>query len=289
MIGVYGRSYHQATGTVTNAISLFADHIDNNGVGTITNAIGLYVYRPNTGTNNYGIYFNGAPTTGSLGATNDTDITVTTAGTGGFKTNQVFTAATASACQSTMSGGAGAGFFQAANGTNCAARFNAQGTGVPTIGNGNGNGFSVSVPASVINSVQVNASVTGSDPSLAAVGDTNRNLNLQGAGTGIATLGNLSAVSATAGAATCNAQRCIVTSEAITTAAGADYVLTMTDNKISTSSIILATVANGTNTTEGIAVNRVQPGSGSAVIHVRNTHASAALNGTIVVNAAVMN
>lgn len=91
------------------------------------------------------------------------------------------------------------------------------------------------------------------------------------------------AAAATAGAATLNTQKGKITSEALTTAAGADYTLTLTDSAITAASLILCSVANGTNTTEGLAVNRVQPGAGSAVIHIRNTHASAALNGTIVI------
>jgi hypothetical protein len=49
----------------------------------------------------------------------------------------------------------------------------------------------------------------------------------------------------------------------------------------------VCSVANGTYTTEGLACNRVQPGSGSAVIHIRNTNASSALNGTIVISVVV--
>jgi hypothetical protein len=94
---------------------------------------------------------------------------------------------------------------------------------------------------------------------------------------------------ATAGAATLNKNAGAVTSESITTAAGSDYVLTLTNSAISASSFVMVSVANGTNTTEGLAVNRVQPGSGSVVIHIRNTHASAALNGTIVISFVVAN
>lgn len=90
--------------------------------------------------------------------------------------------------------------------------------------------------------------------------------------------------SATAGAATLAKTQGKITSESITAAAGADYVLTLTNTKIAATDIVLVSVANGTNTTEGLAVNRVQPAAGSAVIRIRNTHASAALNGTIVVS-----
>lgn len=90
--------------------------------------------------------------------------------------------------------------------------------------------------------------------------------------------------SATAGAATLSKVVGKVTSEALTTAAGADYTLTLTNTKIAAADLVFVSVANGTNTTEGLAVNRVQPAAGSCVIKIRNTHASAALNGTIVVS-----
>lgn len=86
---------------------------------------------------------------------------------------------------------------------------------------------------------------------------------------------------AVAGAATLHVPQGTITSEALTTAAGSDYALTLTNNQITDSSVIVASVDNGTNTTEGLAVNRITPSNGSALIRVRNTNASAALNGTI--------
>jgi hypothetical protein len=91
-------------------------------------------------------------------------------------------------------------------------------------------------------------------------------------------------VTAAAGAATLDKIAGKVTSEAITTAAGADYTLTLTNATIAAADLVFVSVANGTNTTEGIAVNRVQPAAGSVVIKIRNTHASSALNGTIVIS-----
>lgn len=96
------------------------------------------------------------------------------------------------------------------------------------------------------------------------------------------------AVSAVAGAATLNNQGAmVITSEALTTAAGADYVLTLTSNSIAATDMIFASVANGTNTTEGMAINRVQPAAGSAIIRVRNTGAGA-WNGTIVISVLIV-
>lgn len=89
---------------------------------------------------------------------------------------------------------------------------------------------------------------------------------------------------ATAGAATLNAKQGTITSEALTTAAGADYTLTLTNSNIYADSIITVSLDNGTNTTAPIYVRLVTPAAGSATIVVRNAHASSALNGTIKVN-----
>jgi hypothetical protein len=86
---------------------------------------------------------------------------------------------------------------------------------------------------------------------------------------------------AAAGAATLHKMAGVVTTEAVTTAAGADYILTLTNKTVSATDIVIATVNNGTNTTAGITVCRVTPSAGSLVIFIRNLHASVALNGTL--------
>lgn len=86
---------------------------------------------------------------------------------------------------------------------------------------------------------------------------------------------------AAAGAAALNKMAGVVTSEALTTAAAAAYTLTLTDNKIAAGDIVLASVANGTNTTAGLQVGEIKPADGSCTIEVWNRAAAAALNGTI--------
>lgn len=86
---------------------------------------------------------------------------------------------------------------------------------------------------------------------------------------------------ASAGAATLNSGYGVVTSEALTTAAGAVYTLTLTNSAIAATDVVLVTVGNGTNTTVGPSLAGVTPAAGSVTIVVRNTHASSALNGTI--------
>lgn len=86
---------------------------------------------------------------------------------------------------------------------------------------------------------------------------------------------------AVAGAATLAKGSGVVTSEALTTAAGATYTLTLTDTQIAAADQVFASVALGTATTGTPAVTTVKPAAGSVVIIVQNVHASAALNGTI--------
>lgn len=94
---------------------------------------------------------------------------------------------------------------------------------------------------------------------------------------------------ATAGAATLNALYGKVTSEALTTAQNAIYTLTITNSAVAAADVVLASVADGTNTQGTPMVVRATPAAGSIVITVANKHATAeALNGTIVVAFAVL-
>ena len=87
--------------------------------------------------------------------------------------------------------------------------------------------------------------------------------------------------SATTGAATLNKNAGVITSEALTTAAGATYTLTLTNSTIAAADQVFASVQLGTATTGMPVVTTVTPAAGSVVIVVQNIHASAALNGTI--------
>lgn len=89
---------------------------------------------------------------------------------------------------------------------------------------------------------------------------------------------------ATTGAATLNKHAGKITSESLSTAAGASYTLTITDSRIAAADIVFASVAYGTSTTGTPCITRITPAAGSVVIIVQNVHASAALNGTIVVS-----
>lgn len=113
------------------------------------------------------------------------------------------------------------------------------------------------------------------------------------AGPGASSIAPLSqlkgAATAAAGAATLHATVGVITTEALTTAQDATYTLTLTNSLIDANSVVLASVANGTNTQGTTVVTKVTPASDSVVIKVTNKHASAeALNGTLKIAFAVV-
>lgn len=85
-------------------------------------------------------------------------------------------------------------------------------------------------------------------------------------------------------AATLNAYSGVVTSQSLTTAAGAVHTMTLTDSAIVAGSLVLASVGNGTNTGGTPAMGPVTPGAGSATFTIQNIHATAAFNGTLVIS-----
>lgn len=92
---------------------------------------------------------------------------------------------------------------------------------------------------------------------------------------------------ATSGAATLNKMAGVITSESLTTAAGADYTLTLTNSDIAAADQVFASVGWGTTTAGTPCVAMVEPAAGSVKIVVQNIHATAAFNGTIVISFAV--
>jgi len=93
----------------------------------------------------------------------------------------------------------------------------------------------------------------------------------------------------TANAATINKQCGLITTEALTTAAGATYTMTVTNAAVNASSIVLCTVGKGTCTAGMPAVAFVTAAAGSVVIILQNIHSANALNGTIKIGFMVMN
>ena len=90
------------------------------------------------------------------------------------------------------------------------------------------------------------------------------------------------ATGTTTATATLNKNSGVVTSASLTTAAGATWVLTLTNSAVAATSIVLATV--GTAGTGQPTIANVVPGAGSVAITVQNIHASAAFNNTISVS-----
>lgn len=89
---------------------------------------------------------------------------------------------------------------------------------------------------------------------------------------------------ASAGAATLNAAASgVVTTESLTTVAGSDYTLTLTNNMIAATDIVLASVGNGSNSGGAPNLRAVTPAAGSVAIVVRNgqTVIDTSLNGTL--------
>jgi hypothetical protein len=91
---------------------------------------------------------------------------------------------------------------------------------------------------------------------------------------------------AVAGAATLNKMAGVITSEALTTAAGADYTLTLTNSDIAAADQVMASVQL---TTPGgtPCVASVTPSAGQVIIVVQNIHATAPFAGAIKISYAV--
>lgn len=83
-----------------------------------------------------------------------------------------------------------------------------------------------------------------------------------------------------AGAVTLNKSAGLITTESVTTAAGSDYTLTITNNKVLASDLVFVNVTNGSNTGGSPTVGAVTPAAGSLVIKIHNSGA-AAFNGTL--------
>lgn len=129
----------------------------------------------------------------------------------------------------------------------------------------------------------IDANLSGATPSVTTI-----------TASGLATVGSAKldtgtkTATATAGAATLNKSAGVITSESLTTAAGAVYTLTITNSTIAAADQVFASVAFGTSTTGEPMIERVTPGAGSVVIRVKNVASAAALNGTIKVSFMVL-
>lgn len=94
--------------------------------------------------------------------------------------------------------------------------------------------------------------------------------------------------SATSGAATLNQPSGIITTESLTTAAAAEYTLTLTNSKIAATDIVLVAVGNGSSTTGTPGIGSATVTDSQVVITVSNDHVSAAFNGTLKISFVVI-
>ena len=80
-----------------------------------------------------------------------------------------------------------------------------------------------------------------------------------------------------------------ITTESLTTAAGAEYALTITNSRIASTSFVLYSVGKGTDTQATFACGQATMANGTAVLSITNTHASEAFNGTLVISGIILN
>ncbi len=86
-------------------------------------------------------------------------------------------------------------------------------------------------------------------------------------------------------AVTINNQSGVITTVSLTTAQYATEVITLTNSLISATSVVIASIMGGTNTTPGVTVSATAD-VGSSIITLTNTN-STALNGTVIIGFAV--
>ncbi len=95
-------------------------------------------------------------------------------------------------------------------------------------------------------------------------------------------LSDISTGTCASSAVTINDHFGMVTTEALTTAQNAIETITVTNNKVAATSIVLVMLMQGTNTQGTPMLGLVTPGAGSFTATIINKHASAeALNGTL--------
>ncbi len=85
---------------------------------------------------------------------------------------------------------------------------------------------------------------------------------------------------------TLNANCGTITSASLTTAAGGSYLITLTNNKIvDANSVIVASIAGGTNTVKDISVEAKCTAASTATLTIyNNVLITTALNGTVIIN-----
>jgi hypothetical protein len=93
---------------------------------------------------------------------------------------------------------------------------------------------------------------------------------------------------ATSAAITVNANAGIITTVPLTTAANANYDITISNVYIRAQDLVLANVFKGTDTVGPLTISKVIPANGSVLIGVKNNDGASPLNGTVNVCFAVI-
>lgn len=91
-------------------------------------------------------------------------------------------------------------------------------------------------------------------------------------------------VTAVNGSATINATSGKVTSESLVTVPGANYTLTLNNDKVFVGDTVTATVVNGTNSTGTPVLESSVVSDAKTVITVRNGHSTESFNGTVIIS-----
>lgn len=89
-------------------------------------------------------------------------------------------------------------------------------------------------------------------------------------------------------AVTTNSRNCVITTESLSTAAVTAVIYVVTNNTITATSNVIATVGFGTCTTGTPQVTKVAPGAGTVSVTIFNSAAATALNGTLLLQLLVM-
>lgn len=155
--------------------------------------------------------------------------------------------------------------------------------GLPLVGPKTVNGVAQVAPAGTFDSVKPAAGALSMDTGLAG-GASPQSVATSPwqLAAGVAAEAALNEATATAGAATLNTLGGVVTSEALTTAAGANYTLTLTNSNCTATSVPQVALGSKTNTVTPLQVVSVAGGAGQCVVVVRNG-GSIPLNGTILI------
>lgn len=94
---------------------------------------------------------------------------------------------------------------------------------------------------------------------------------------------------AVAGLATAHGEAGTITTEALSTAFGTTYTLTLRNSAILPGAQVLVSIANGTNSQGQPSLDTVAAAEGVATIVVRNRDGAAAFNGTLKISYLVIN